>query len=95
MVISPLGFDQDVSRFTGGTVSGTHRIPVICRELRSATARPLKSGAAALPSRSALSGVAHHRDPVTTSHLAGGKPEQVQKVLTPPGDVLRDPREVP
>ena len=37
----------------------------------------------------------NHRDPVTAFHLAGGKPEPIAKRARPPGDVLRDPREIP
>jgi NAD(P)-dependent dehydrogenase (short-subunit alcohol dehydrogenase family) len=37
---------------------------------------------------------ANHPDPMTTSHLPGGKPGPVAKVR-PPGDVPRDSREIP
>ena len=43
----------------------------------------------------ALSTRANHHDPVTTSHLTGGKPGPVAKARPPSKDVPRDSREIP
>jgi Glucose-6-phosphate dehydrogenase, C-terminal domain len=68
------------------------RSPLLARLLGTEVSSRM---ACACPRNVTLTQPRNHRDPVTASHLTGGKPGTVGKARTAARYVLRDPREIP
>jgi hypothetical protein len=78
-----------------GDPAGGRRPSRTRRTYRAGRTEASSRMACACPWSVTLTQPRNHRDPVTASHLAGGKPGPIAKARTAARDVLRDPREIP